>query len=423
MERWTYEELHELHEVRGRPTYEAFANWLHMSPRSIRRWLTKPDERPNMELSRRIDAHVRMEVHRRHPRLPVSRVEYMDRRSLLRVLAVGVAAPIGGMSMDWDASSTCVSAATLDVLEGITTALAAKYRVAEPRALLGAVTGHLEEIHGLLGNAAMQSSDLRVRLEAIGADAAIFVGGLAVQAGRLAHADAYLGLAERLARQSDSMGLVAQALEWRSLLHWVGASAQGPGRRQATATDPRPRVALLTEAESLAARHAAPVVQMGISGELAQQLAAAGDAYAADAAVERAWRAFDRVRTGDAVTGFGSTVGSYSGYGQGVVMSKQGGVELVLGRVGNAVETLTASLPLEETAYSRACGLITLARACIALDQPEEACAHLGQAGDAMAACGSTVLVAGFRRTCVSMPPEWASLACVKEMNERSAPM
>ncbi|MGH8906790.1 MAG: hypothetical protein ACRD0K_09800 [Egibacteraceae bacterium] len=409
MERWTHEEFCEFYQAVDAPPQERFADWLELGVRSVRRWLTEPDSRPGVAASCQLDKKLREAALDRVRWLPAEQVNRMHRRDLLKLLSAGAMASAGGMGVAWGATPTRVSAALLDGLEETTTALAVRYGAAPPQALLGAVMGHLEEVVGLLRGAAMQPFQ-RVGLESVAADVAIFVGSLSMQAGKFAQADAHFGLAERVARQAGGKALVAQALAKQAMLHYY---ALPPAQAN---DDPRPRVALLTEAERLAARHAAPIVAMTISGWLAEDKAAVGDAYGADQAIERSWRALERVRAGDAAKGFCSVNGQYNGDGEGTLLGSQGVVELSLGR-DSAVDTLRASLSLRPNPR-RHC-LEELAMALIACGQPEEASVCLRTAHTEAVGRGSSTALHHVLRARTCMPPQWSSLSCVRALDEQ----
>jgi hypothetical protein len=336
----------------------------------------------------------------------------MHRRDLLRLLSAAVALPVGGGNLVWNARLPRVRAETLGGLEVVTTVLASKYNTSPAHTLLGATTGHLEEVSGLLKNATMTPTQ-RQQLESIVADVAIFVGALSMLTGKAAQADAHFGLAEKMAHQAENKTLLAQVLAEKALLHYY---CQSPDQAN---DDPRTRVVLLEQAQTLASRHAPAIVQMAISGWLAEDKAAAKDRYGADQALDWSGEALQKARMeGPVGTGFCSSAGMYKGWGEGSFGGFQGTVELSLG-YNSAIDTITASLKLKENPGSRATGLVDLATAFIAPNQPDEACACLIEAhtiGLSRASAAILHHVFGARSL---MPPAWNSLRCVRELDER----
>ncbi|MGH8906927.1 MAG: hypothetical protein ACRD0K_10515 [Egibacteraceae bacterium] len=360
-----------------------------------------------MATSRRIDAKVRMEVCRRHPSL-TGQVEYMERRQLLQLLGTTtlLAAPIGAVLVNGARPSVTVD--VLDGLEGVSTTLAASYRTAPPAVLIGAVSGHLETITGHAAGS-MRPFE-RDRLGAIAADTAIFVGGLSLALGKLAQADAYFGLAERLAREVSAWGLVAQALEWQSDVNWYRTPDAGEAVRH--------RITLLEEAETLAARHAPPVVHLAAGIELALARARTGDAHGVDVALERASKALERMRPQDAVTGFGSTVGSYSGYGEATWHRTIGGTGMLLNRSDFPAALERALAVPTITAGNQVICRAELAVASVRAGEPEEAVARLREALP-LVACPTGTPMRHVSLARASMPPEWCQLDCVRGLDEQ----
>lgn len=412
MERWSHDEFGELHRAMGEPPQEAFAEWLELGVRSVQRWLSEPGKQPNVPVSRNLDAKLRQAVRERIVWLPVYLVNQMHRRDLLRLLYAAASIPVGGGSLVWNARLPRVSTATLGGLEEVTTVLASKYNTSPAHTLLGATTGHLEEVSGLLKTAVMKPNQ-RQRLESIAADVAIFVGSLSMLSGKSALADAHLELAKKMARQAGNEALLAQVLAKQALLDYYEQSPDQAG------SDPHPRIGLLEEAQALARRHAPPIVQMAISGWLAEDKATAKDGYGADEALEQAGHALHKAQAkGPAGIGFCSSAGGYSGWGEGSLEGFRGTVELSLGR-HSAIDTITASLRLKKNPGSRAIGLVDLAIALIAQKEPEAACDRLSQAHTIGLARGSSTILHHVFSARMLMPPEWNGLKCVRELDER----
>ena len=411
MERWTKDEFREFHRTMGEPCQEAFAEWLEMGVRSVQRWLNEPDKRPNTATSRYLDAKLREAVRERISCLSIDFVNQMHRRDLLRLLSGAASIPVGGASVAWDARPR-VSGVALDGLEEVTTVLASKYSTKPAHTLLGATTGHLEEVSGLLRNGVMKAAH-RERLESIVADVAIFVGVLSIHSGKMAQAEAHFELAKKMAHQAGNMTLLAQALAEEALLDYYGRSPETANN------DPRPRIDLLEQAQTLAKRHAPPMMQMAIGGWLAEDKAVAKEGDGADEALEHSQAALERANLeGPFGAGFVSTVGRYNGLGEGKFEAFRGAVELALKRPSAAV-TFRTALQLKKDPRGKAHTLTGLARALIDQEQPDEACDRLTRAHVIGLTHGSAVilhLVLGAR---VLMPPEWNQLKCVKQLDDR----
>lgn len=174
MERWTHEEFCECYRIMDEPPQEEFAEWLDVGPRSVQRWLNEPDKRPNVSVSLHLDNKLRQAVRERVRWLPADQVKQMQRRELLRLLAASAVIPVGG-SLVWNARLPRISTAALSSLEDITAVLASKFNTGPSHTLLGAATGHLEGVSGLLQSAVMEPTE-RQRLESIVADVCIFIG-------------------------------------------------------------------------------------------------------------------------------------------------------------------------------------------------------------------------------------------------------
>jgi hypothetical protein len=271
--------------------------------------------------------------------------------------------------------------------------------------------GHLEEISGLLRNGVMTPAQ-RERLESIAADVAVFAGALSMRTGKTAQADAHFELAKRMARQAGNMVVLSQVLAEQALLDYYGRSPETAN------DDPRPRIALLGEAQALAKRYAPPMVQMAISGWLAEDKAVAKDGYGADEAIEQSQVALEKAMLeGPFGAGFVSSAGRYSGCGEGKLEAFRGVVELTLERP-SAIGTIERSLQLKMNLHSRARGLVDLAIALIGCKQPDEACACLKRAhAIGLTHSSATILHHVFSARAL-MPREWNGLRCVWDLDD-----
>jgi hypothetical protein len=341
----------------------------------------------------------------------VDQLRKMHRRDILKLLSASATIPLGGIDLLWNSALSPVSNTALSHLEHISTVLAGQYQTSPPDMLLGPVRGHLEKATALLSGA-MQPSQ-RQRLESIVADMALFVGVLSRASGKLAQARAHLGLAEDMASQAGNMPLLAQAYAQQVLLDYYSQAPDGKD------SNPRTRVALLEQADALATRYAPAIVQMAIRGWLAEDKAAAKDAYGADHALERSCQALAQAQVeGPVGTGFCSTAGKWHGWSDGELAGFQGAVEITLNRP-SAVSTLEASLQLKTNPRGQALALPDLAIALIAQQQPEKACACVTEAHTIGVSYGSATILHHVFSARALMPPHWSSLRCVRELDER----
>jgi hypothetical protein len=336
----------------------------------------------------------------------------VHRRDILKLLAASADIPVAGIDLLWHGVFSQVDNTSLSSLEKITTVLASEYNISPPDTLLGSAMGHLEKASRMLRIGSMKSIQ-RQRLESIVADNAHFCWFSECPNRKLTQANAYYGLAKKMARQASNMTLLAQVRAEQALLHYY---EQSPDRVN---NDSRHRVTLLEEAQALATRHAPAIVQMAINGWLAEDKAAAKDDYGADEALERSKWALEKARTEAPVgKGFVSSVGSYGGWGEDRLEGFRGTVELSLER-SSAIITITNSLQLKTNAHSRAIGLTDLAIALIACKQPDQACACLTEAHTTGRSEGSAIILHHVFSARALMPREWNRLRCVRELDER----
>jgi hypothetical protein len=321
---WIAEQANQLRELLGLKP-EAFARRLSVHKRTAIRWKDGQTD-PTPAVWEQLDNLLVEAARKLAPWLHSDQLNKMHRRELLTILAVSMDIPLVGVDVLWNGLLTEISTTSLNSLEDIGATLASKYNTSPSSMLLGSVTGHLEKASGLLRTATMKPVQ-RQRLQSVVADAAIFVGVLSMQTGKLAQADAYFGLAKKMARQASNMALLAQVLAEEALLDYYQRS---PDKAN---DDPRPRIDLLEEAQTLAKRHAPPIVQMAINGWLAEDKAVAKDGYGADVALEQSRVALEKAKLeGGVGTGFCSSVGYYSEYGEGELEGFRGSVELALKR-------------------------------------------------------------------------------------------
>lgn len=225
MDGWTASEANELRELLGLKP-EAFSRRLKIHQRTVIRWRDGETD-PAAALWEDLDNLLFESARKLASWLNLDQFNKMHRRGILKILAASMDVPLAGVDLLWNGLLTEVSNTSLSSLEDVTTVLGAEYNTSPSHTLLGSVTGHLEKASGLLRSAAMKPIQ-RQRLESIVADAAIFVGVL-----------------------SRNTGKLAQALADQALLGYYGQSPEEANN------DPRPRIDLLEEAQALATRHGA----------------------------------------------------------------------------------------------------------------------------------------------------------------------
>ncbi|MGH8903307.1 MAG: hypothetical protein ACRDYA_16960 [Egibacteraceae bacterium] len=409
-EGWTASEANQLRVLLGwKP--EAFARRLEIHKRTVIRW-RDGDTDPAVGLWDSLDNLLIEAARKLVPSLALDQLDKMNRRDILQILAASIDIPLAGLDLLWNGLFTEISSASLSSLEDISTVLASKYNTISSHTLLGSVTGHLEKASGLLRSGTMKPIQ-RQRLESIVADAAIFVGVLSMQTGKLAQADASFGLAKKMARQASNMTLLAQALAEEALLDYYEQSPENANN------DPRPRIDLLEEAQALANRHAPPLVQMAINGWLAEDKAVVKDGYSAAATLEESHVALEKVKLeGPVGVGFVSSAGSYSGWGDGKLEGFRGAVELMINPAG-AISTIETSLQLTENLRGRATRLAYKAKALIACKRAEEACGCLAEAHAIGISEGSVTILHHVLSARVLMPPQWNTLRCVRQLDNQ----
>jgi hypothetical protein len=342
------------------------------------------------------------------PWLTFDQLITMRRRDILKLLASSSTMPLGGVDLLWHGAFSRVTNTTLSSLDDITTVLANRYSTSLPHMLVGPVMAHLEKASTLLSTTVRPSQ--RQLLESIVADAAIFIGVLSMHIGKLAQARAHLGLAEDMANQAGNKVLLAQVHAQQNLLCYYS---------QTSNENPQERILLLEHADQLAGRHAPAIVRMATSAWLAEDKAAAGDAYGAEEALDRSARALAQAEVeGKGGSGFCSSDGCYGGWGQDRFEGFRGAVELSLGR-DRAIDTIRASLDLKTNPRWRATGLVDLAIALITKKQLEEACVHLIEAHTIGLGQGSAAILHHVFGARSSMPSSWNTLRCVRDLDEQ----
>jgi transcriptional regulator with XRE-family HTH domain len=196
-----------------------------------------------------------------------------ERREFARLATLGVVGAMLPGAVDWERIAALgrdtppVDSRALDELEAIGASLGRLWKISPPAALLPAVHAHL----GTLGNLAPAGT----RSQALAADVASLAGYLAFQLEERGRASAYWSLARRLARDIGGE-TESRALIGASALHSTVADG-------GVLTPSRTALALLDAAEASAGPRASRLLRAWVLARRAEEHAALGDGYAADA--------------------------------------------------------------------------------------------------------------------------------------------
>lgn len=230
------------------------------------------------------------------------RGDEMRRRDLLRFTGMFSAAailPPDVRARIAEPMLTRVDRGVLDVYAEATASYARGYYAAAPDDLLGVVRGHVNQL-AALGQATM-SPDLFQRWGLLVSDAAALAGWLALDAERRGDARAYFALARDAAHEAGNEVLHALAIASLAGSH----DAQHGG-------DPREATRYLRQATAELPDHAPDYARAWLHAQTAKEEAAAGDAYAFQAELQRVDRARERGGAGETPGPFWSATAWFS---------------------------------------------------------------------------------------------------------------
>ncbi|MGH8898096.1 MAG: helix-turn-helix domain-containing protein [Egibacteraceae bacterium] len=385
----------------------AFGRQLGVHPRTVTRWEEGDTAAADEEVIAALDDLLVELTSKLALWIPVYLFRTMHRRDVLRFLATGGALPWSGSDQ---ILSVPIGDSTLAHLNAVTTALASSFKTVPSAVLLGPVTAHLENACRLL-RASMRQGHQR-KLHAIIADVAAFAGRLSFNGHKPGQASALYGLAQEHARQAGNPALLAEVLVGSSKLH--SATPHGERLRSKDALD------LLEEADRLAARYAAPIVRARITARLTEERAAGNDASGSDEAFERAQRALAEAQTdGFTGSGFHSLTGVYAECHESYLDGFRGISDVLLGRNGIAVGSLSVALAgASAPTRRRACILTDLGDALAGDGHPEEGARRLVEAHTICVDHDYAMGLQRIRGVRARFEPSCASLPAVHELDE-----
>lgn len=266
---------------------------------------------------------------------------------------------------------------------------------------------HAYTLLDLLKHATM-SPQVETQLRAVASDAASLAGYAQYDAGWLDEADRWFDTALTLARQAGDRRLEAHALASRA---WPAIERPQPDHTTAAAA---------LEAAAQLHPFLPPAGQAWLFAYLARERATLGDDLVSGRFLEQARSVVARIRRHDAGWGWWSTHGELAGF-DGVRPDVFAGVRLLrLGRPAAAAGLLDGTLDRLTEPIRRADLQWNLMHACVALGNPDRACASGIAALDEIDAHhGLKINVKEIRETRRSFPREWNSLRSVIELDER----
>jgi hypothetical protein len=272
-----------------------------------------------------------------------------------------------------------------------------------------AARAHVYTLLGLLKHAQM-SDTTRTRLTAIASDAACLAGYGEMNAGRLDKADAWFADALKLARQAGDRRLEALAL---LSCAWIPSYEPDPDRTKIVAAH-----------EAAAAFHPflPPAARAYVFGSLSIERAELGDDLVSGRFLEHARAAAALIRYDEPGWGWWSVHGELGGWDVSPRPKVYTGARLLkLGRPADALELFDDSLDSTTLPIRRPRLHKFMMDACVALDDPDRACASAHAALDEGNTHGIKVINGLIRRTRRTFPRPWATLRCVIELDERLA--
>ena len=277
------------------------------------------------------------------------------------------------------------------------------YATSSPQKLLPQSRRLLDKIVRVLAEPMRDSARRRLLMDA--SEVAAVAGWMALFAGHPGESDAYFTLAVKYAAESRVDRALGCALASAGMLHGIDA---GTG-------DSATALAMLRAAEPLLP--AEGLMSKVVVLRQAEELGALGDEHRRDGL-----RTLER---GERITETDDGEGLYSRRGclplsEAFMSSWTGRIQVRLGDVGEGL----SRLHLWKSAPSMGTRTPALRLADVALGHtkagdPEPACEAAVRSLDASDAVGYRVGVERVRRVRAAMPPEWAPLACVRDLDRR----
>ncbi|MGH8905259.1 MAG: hypothetical protein ACRD0K_01750 [Egibacteraceae bacterium] len=296
----------------------------------------------------------------------------------------------------------------LDTTQQVATHLAASYAATPDQAVISAAQAHSHTLADLLKRASMPPR-VRTKLTALTSDATSLAGYGELNAGRLAQAAAWFAAALRLAREAKDPQLEAYALASSA---WIPLYAPNPDRAAVLAA---------LEAAAELDRWLPHAGQAWLLCYLSRERAALGDDLGSGRLLERARAAAARVPHDDPGWGWWSTHGELAGW-DGVRSEVFTGTRLLLlGRPGDARAVFDGALDATTRPVRRAHLHKDVMGACVALDDPDRACACAHAALDEADSHELGLYHQQVRTARATFPPQWRTLSPVVELDDRLA--
>lgn len=406
-EQWSADEVAQLRSVLGL-SKASFAARLEIHRRTARRWEQGDTAAIDHRVIAALDDLLCETVCQVAAWLTPIQVRQMDRRKILRMLAGGAFIPLGGVGL-LNGAPRRIGTSNLHHLEVVSAGLVDMYTTVPSDALIAPVAAHLEDTTGLLRESI--PSNLRPRLYTLIGDLGVFLGYLSFNTNRPAQASAYLSLAKDHAREAGDTTLLTRVLAASGCVNSNIPNGWGTRSKEA--------LTLVGEANDLAGQ-ASPQLQALVAAHLAEEQAAAKNAYGSDEAFARSQEALAIAEHAEPEEHQPCAVADYHSLSHGEGIDGYQGVrQVLLRRSKQATETLTNALARTQAPRRQAVILTDLGEAFSQQDEPDESCAHLGQAHTI---CQSHHFPLGIQRIYgvrERFPKHFAGLACVQELDER----
>ncbi|MGH8886426.1 MAG: hypothetical protein ACRDYX_14875 [Egibacteraceae bacterium] len=256
----------------------------------------------------------------------------------------------------------------------------------------------------LLDRATM-SSGTNTQLRAVASDAASLAGYADLQGGRLDKAERWFAKALELARQAGDRRLEALALASSACIPLAA---------------PQPDRTLVLEAFEAAAafqRFLPPAERAWLFSYLGRERAAVGDALSSGRFLEQARTAAARIQGDDPGWGLWSTHGTLPMRPELCLATRS----LLLNRPTEAIEIFDAELDGTTAPIGRANLHRRVMQACVALGDPDRACASAHTTLDEAKKYGLGLWPKEIRKVRMTFRKQWSTLRPVIELDERLA--
>ncbi|MGH8897564.1 MAG: hypothetical protein ACRDZ4_11190 [Egibacteraceae bacterium] len=345
---------------------------------------------------------------------PEEWTEEVDRRQMLGLTAGGTVVLLLPVSELTAAAQFLegrrrIGAGDLATATRVATDVASAYADTPNAEVRHAARAHVYTLLDLLQHAQM-SDDTRTRFEAVASDAACLAGYGEMNAGRLAEADAWFADALRLARQAGDRRLEALALVGCA---WIPSYESYPDRAK-----------VVEALEAAAAFHSflPPAARAYVFGSLSIERAELGDDLVSGRFLEHARAAAALIPHDGPGWGWWSTRGELGGWDAGPRPKVYTGFRhLGLGRPAEALILFDDALDGTTLPVRRSHLHKFVMDACVALDDPDRACASGIAALDEAKTHELRVINGLIRRARRTFPKPWRLLRSVIELDERLA--